>query len=475
MRCILFLSITVFTLGMVIVLSGCGESSTEPDPIETYSVSGTVTIDGTGDVTAATVGLYQAPQDAQVTEALTMYPSVGFSDYELMLFNPLSQEPIRTTYPDDSGTFQWGNLQAGRYIVAVSHNDYVCPTPVVINLFGNEDIGSVALKEPLEVVGDITSSTIWQSGGVYRIASDIRILQGVTLSIQDETLVLLEDDHRIQVFGNLQIDGIPSQPVIFRLDGEDYQDGDDWGGLQIEGSAGECDIFGAGFHNTSTAIEIKGSMVTVSECLFNAPESFGVYFESQTGGSVTHSILIDGYTGLTSRNSDHEFSYNVILRMANYGIEAKDSSEVVIRNNVIRDCKFAIFSDWFTAPIISHNLIRGGQRGIDATRGFEAVIEYNEFRQQSGEGIYFHIGYCYPEIFSYNNFREMPEYILFVSGSAGQQRDTVYAQLNYWDGDDAEAIPLRIRDGHDFSSIENPIGPVVFDPYLQAPEALAGP
>ena len=88
MRCILFFSITVVALVMVVVLSGCGESSTEPNPGEYYSLSGLVTMGG-GDVSDAVVSLFPAPQDAEVDEIISTHPAVGFAQYQLMLFQPL--------------------------------------------------------------------------------------------------------------------------------------------------------------------------------------------------------------------------------------------------------------------------------------------------------------------------------------------------------------------------------------------------
>ncbi len=468
-----FLSICVVFL-LLGAVAGCGPSATEPET-STFAVKGNVVLDDGGDPAAAEIRLFASPEDDQIAAALASYPLIGFGDYQPLLFDPLNEQPLQTASPGSDGSFSFQDVAPGSYIVEAALTGYGCPEPVPVNLSGDADIGTLVLARETEVIGNITQDQTWHTGETRVIGGDIIVLAGVTLTIEPGVLVLLKGDYEIKVFGVLAVDGTVSQPVRFRRHSDDYAPGDDWKGIRVEIGAGDCRFTGMVMQNAATALEIKDGETTLSECLFDAPETIGVFFSTQSSGEAKYCILRDGDVGLRANLTDPEFSFNLILRMSGAGIEVQDSSQADIHDNVILDCDRGIRSSWFTAPVIRYNLIEGGSRAVDAERGFDAVIQYNVFTGQSGETVYFSIGYCYPEPFSYNNFLNAPLHILYVSGSAAQQSDTVFAQFNYWDGEDPEQIPVRIIDGYDHGTQANPIGIVVYNPLLDEPVTTAGP
>lgn len=453
---------------------GCGESATEP-AVDTYTISGTLVLNDGQDPSPAVIRLFAAPQNSQIQEMLSSYALVGFADYETMLFDPLTVQPLKTVSPGPDGSFQIDGLDGGAYVVSASLSGYGCSEPEWVSLSSDADIGDLELSPEQEISGNITADQTWHSGDVYAINSDVLILAGVTLTIEEGTLIQLKGDYEIKVFGSLQVEGLPSRPVRFRLHPDYYTADADWNGIRIEIGAGDCQFSGMSIQGASTALEIKDGVTTVSECLFDAPGADGVFFSTLSSGEAKYCIALNGDVGLRANLSSPEFSYNLILNMSGAGIDVQDSSQADVHNNVIVNCGSGIRSSWFTAPTIQYNLISGGSRALDAERGFDAVIQYNVFTGQTGETVHFSIGYCYPDPFSYNNFLNAPLHILYVDGAAGQQADTVFAVYNYWDGEDPDDIPVRIIDGYDHGTQGNPIGIVVYNPILDTPVTLAGP
>ncbi len=474
MRRSVYIIIIVTTIAAASLLTGCGESAVEPEEVG-FALTGTALIEGGGDLSEAVIALYNQPEDSQIDLTLNSYPSVGLPEYAAMTFNPSKMEPLHTAIPEADGSFEFNDLSGGSYIVDVTLTGYGCPNPAFVSLHSNKDAGELQLIEVEEVNGYIDASTTWTSGSVHLITGDVSVLTGFTLAIEGGTLILLEGDYEIEIYGGLNIDATPANPAVFRLLQENYTAGDEWDGILIKPNSNPCEIVGAAIHGASTAIEVRGANTDIRECFIKESDSFGVYFEAGTTGSLIHSILVDGLNGITSSSSGPEFANNLILRMAGHGIEVKNSSLADIHNNVLLDCQIGIFSDFNTEPAITHNLISGGEVGIHAEEGFTATIQYNEFHAQETRGVNFTVGSCYPEAFEYNNFIDISYIIMEVFGGGSLQADTVFAPNNYWDGEDATGIPDRIIDGYDRSSPDNPVGPVVFTPYFTEPYPDAGP
>lgn len=85
--------------------------------------------------------------------------------------------------------------------------------------------------------GDIKASTSWE--GVIRLTGTVVILEGVTVSIEPGTEVLVQPmaDADLVVRGRLLVRGVPTKPV--RFDTAGGCDAGRWGGIVFErGSAG---------------------------------------------------------------------------------------------------------------------------------------------------------------------------------------------------------------------------------------------
>ena len=461
----------VASVGVVsLFMLGCQRSATAPTP-GSYSIQGTLALDGGGDPSQATVRLFAAPQDAMISQTLNDHPSLGFSPIYLSLFDPLTQSPLNSLNPEQSGYFHFPNLAAETYILDAVLEGYACAEPLLAVISTDADVGTLWLS-PEEYVSGNLGQAIWDSGKVYRLSGDILILPEALLTIQQNVLILLDGDYTMTVAGGIQITASPQNPVRFRLSEEHFQVGGDWGGIRIDHPTNDCVLTGMVIQGAFTALQVSAGEAQVSECLFDAPGAYGAYFSANASGTVMNSIVRDGNNGLVADNSDPQFSQNLILRTSETGVIVKSYSQATLQENALLDCETGIWSDWYTSPLIQHNLISGGSRAIEAQTGFTATVRYNVFQGQESEGIYLYN--CYPLIEN-NNFINMPLNILHVNGNNGQQSDTVFAVYNYWDGEDATGIPQRIVDGHDIGSPNNPVGPVEYEPFLLTPVAEAGP
>ena len=454
------------------LFSGCGDTATEPE-LEGFSLQGTIAAAGSQNLSQATVQLFAAAQDAAIADMLTEYPSVGFSLLPLMLFDPLTQEPISTSNPNNNGDFRFEALPQGNYIVDAQLSAYACSEPAFINLTDESNIGTLLLSPQQEVEGNLQTST-WQTGEVFMITGDIVVPPDAVLTIQPGVLILLDGDYALTVMGGLQVEASPTRPVRFRLTPDHYLSGGDWAGIRLENPTTACTLTGLTIQGSATAVKVSGGQALISECLLDAPGAYGAFFSAGASGGVQHCIVRDGDTGLTASYADPEFSHNLILDMTGAGIELKDTCQAEIFDNIILNCQTGIWSDWRTAPLIHYNLISGGQRALDAQRGISATIRYNEFRDQTLEGVRFHNGYCY-SLLENNNFINMPQIILNASSGTGTEPDTIQAPYNYWDGEDGAGIPLRIIDGYDVSSPGSTIDVVEFEPYRLDPVPGGGP
>ncbi|HEX7344160.1 MAG TPA: right-handed parallel beta-helix repeat-containing protein, partial [bacterium] len=371
------------------------------------------------------------------------------------------------------GHFAFSDLSPGEYIVDADLQSFACPQPEHLILSDNTDIGTLRLVQP-QPLDDIQQDVTWISGNAYLLQDDILVHPQAALSIQDGVLILAQPDAALIVAGEIQILGDPNNPVRFRLTPEAYALGADWDGILLEQPVSICVLSGLSLQGASTALRVVNGQAQVSNALISSPSSFAAYFSAAAQGSVAHSIILEGNQGLVADNCSPAFEYNLMLRTTGAGITVKSYSGSIVHDNVLLDCYTGIWSDWETSPQIHDNLISGGFRGLDAQNGFTAIVEYNEFQNQSQECIYLHVKNCYPLI-EWNNFINAPVVILHVNGNAGQQADTVFAPNNYWDGQDAASISDRILDGHDIGSPENPIGPVDYIPFSASPVPGAGP
>jgi hypothetical protein len=85
---------------------------------------------------------------------------------------------------------------------------------------------NVATADTITVSGDLTTNTTWSAGNVYVVTADVRVVPGVTLTVQPGTIVKLQDDASLLVDGNLQAVGTAGQRIYFTSWHDDSVGGD---------------------------------------------------------------------------------------------------------------------------------------------------------------------------------------------------------------------------------------------------------
>jgi hypothetical protein len=462
----------ILALIAAFMAAGCETSSTSPG-LESYSVEGMLFIEGAPNASLGMVRLFPAPGDETLAQILEEYSSVGFSPVTPMLYNPLIQTPAITLHPDSAGHFRFEGIAAGSYIIDAALSNYACPRPVLVNIPAVSNVGALTLAVPQLVSGSL-GDAVWTTGTAYQLTGNVIIEPSSDLVIQSGVLVEIAGDFTFTVYGSIRADGVPNDPIRFRLTDGQFQSGGDWGGLRLDQPVSTCELTGMMIQGASTALRVIGGYSETRECLFDEPSTTGAYFSAGATGWLEHCIVRDGDQGLTADNAAPHFDHNVVLRMATKGITVKTNSLATIHGNVIMQSTAGIWSDWYAAPLVEYNLVSGGSYGLDAQSGFTGLVRYNNFTGQTVQCIYLHVRYCYPLVQN-NNFLNAPATIFKVDGNNGLQSDTIWATQNYWDGEGAEGIPSRIIDGHDIGSPTNQISLIEYLPNLSNQAVGAGP
>ncbi|MCX6639559.1 MAG: right-handed parallel beta-helix repeat-containing protein [bacterium] len=455
------------------LFTGCGKSGTDSST-DTYSIKGIVVLSAAGVITDVQVQLFNAPQDALLSSTLSEYPSIGFTPYALMLFDPLDQAPLQTVNPDSEGRFTFADLNSGNYVITSNVAGYGRSVPISLSLPGSSTPDTLRLYPIEDVIGNL-STTTFSAGRTYRVVveiSDLVLLPNNILTIESGVTVQVDGGYSISIYGGIVVDGSPLEPVRFGPTDDRHALGTSWSGIRIENPTSPCNLTGLVVSNASTAIKVTGGNVEISECFVDSSAVYGIFFSGGAQGSVKHSILRGGSVGLAAGTSGPEFAYNFVPNMALKGMEIKDSSNANISNNVILNCEYGIWTDYHAWPQIHNNLISGGNYGFYAQEWNNSQIQYNTFSSQNTYGILLNSRFCYP-IVQFNNFFDMPQFIFRVNGSLNQQINTIQADNNYWDGSEATSIPNRIWDGNDFTNY--PISTVMYLPYRETPVTGTGP
>lgn len=102
------------------------------------------------------------------------------------------------------------------------------PTPPVANL--------------VEVSGNITGTTEWTAGNIYRLNGFVRVVDGAVLNIAAGTVILGDFESKgtlvVQMGGRIHAEGQPNNPIVFTSEKQPgLRQPGDWGGVVLCGRA----------------------------------------------------------------------------------------------------------------------------------------------------------------------------------------------------------------------------------------------
>jgi len=287
--------------------------------------------------------LQSHPMLSQITGKAFLAAQQYHNDIKV-IFIPLSPSAIRdSTLTDSLGNYSI-SINGGVYKVLFTKNgyqdyDYSNGDPITLN--GNEILSSITLQPGnIEYISGNYSGHMLNTTS-YIIVGDLYIPVDDTLIIEKGTVIKINSDCNIHVYGFLYACGDSISPIIFTSSRNDPSAGD-WSGILFYNSANDNSI-------------ISHSVV-------------------EYGG--------DGTTGNGSINIDQSnptIENNIIRYINGNAIYFEDHSSSIIRNNNIHDFSIiGIWPDWGNnTPLIEGNTVYNGYKGIKASSYTAPVISGN--------------------------------------------------------------------------------------------------
>lgn len=165
------------------------------------------------------------------------------------------------------------------------------------------------------VAGTVNLDTVWDtSGSPYIVDSVVTVSPGVTLTIEQGTVVKFGIGGGIDVFGNLVTQSLIHDGIVFTatsddsLGGDTNGDGSDtspaagsWQGITFEGGS-QGDLSGTTIRyagkNHIGGIFIRGSLLTLHNVDVNRNSGYGLYQQGKSTTTVTSSTFSNQPTGM---------------------------------------------------------------------------------------------------------------------------------------------------------------------------------
>lgn len=265
----------------------------------------------------------------------------------------------------------------------------------------------------------MTSDTIWTNFAY--ISADMRIEEGVTLTIEPGTIIRVAPDDNenmgadperivLEVYGTLNINGTSEQPVEFKSLAADPQPGDWYGiwykGVNSSGTVSYCKISDARY-GLKSKTTITGSDCEIRNCLVSGPY---MYTQSGTSNSSVISDCDIVYNNIEDASGIQ--IWNCFDTVTVDGCDISNNYRGVWLSNTVANIKHSDINDnetdgiWVTYyqcllttyPTIEWCELRGnGENGIhfEFTSG---EVSNTKIWDWSHYGIYCHGIYSLPEI-----------------------------------------------------------------------------
>jgi hypothetical protein len=242
---------------------------------------------------------------------------------------------------------------------------------VMFSLLFSLVVPGAAVQAGTSVCGDIITDTSWIPGGNdYLVTCNVRVTQGVRLTIQPGTRILINDPYSIQIEGELIADGATFAAATSNFWGRIFFKSSsvdatyDANGNYLSGSKlVNSTILNGGATGVNGAVETEGSSPFIGSNSIRYSHTHGVYAR---GRSSTAKVVIRGNT-ITNNDAggvdviSGKVENNTISdNIGNGGVVASDST---ISGNTISRNKSSGFGGGInaSASTVANNIITGNQ------------------------------------------------------------------------------------------------------------------
>ncbi|MDA3843499.1 MAG: CotH kinase family protein [Candidatus Kapabacteria bacterium] len=301
---------------------------------------------------------------------------------------------------DTTYTFKAGDLPEGKYWwrIEASDGEY--------SVGGVDNFNEFVYKRGTKLCGNIESNSILRKRDAPFLIDncDLKIMPGVSLTIEAGVEIRLSDTSDIYIFGEIHSEGNEENPVIIRP----MRNADRWQKLSIIDPTGPCDfthtVFDDGRMRISSAVTHITNCQFIQTNNFSADPIFKVfsgsfYFNDNIvlGNDSGEGILLSYSKAYTMNNifrdvpdaieyvkvSQGEIRDNLVTDSPDDGIDMNGCENIIVSGNRIFDCAdkgisaghdgFGISKD----IIIERNLIVNCSQGICVKSGSTPTIINN--------------------------------------------------------------------------------------------------
>jgi hypothetical protein len=205
------------------------------------------------------------------------------------------------------------------------------------------------------VSGEITTDIVWDlAGSPYTLVGDVQINNGVRLAIEDGVVVNNPDGYQILVYGTIQAEAVPNNPVVFN-------------NVMVNVATAGTVIFDyAEFNQGHIRNDLGFEHFTITNCRFN--ETSYLRINARTDSYFDRNTLTDaGYVELIANTSSHDrdiyarwntfYGKHPTLALKScYKVSYEGSDRLVIHsNNFLDENNYGISLHFNTSTVYATN------------------------------------------------------------------------------------------------------------------------
>ncbi|MBL0060865.1 MAG: hypothetical protein IPP40_05090 [bacterium] len=306
-----------------------------------------------GSAANAVVSIYKTPDPAP-TDDLSVWSvsndndGVGFPYGLNFTFDHRSlpgYQWVATDTADGDGNFRFESVVGGNYIVVASklNQDFCFSLPKELNTAGSDvDLGEFRLPRVVvyENVYTLRTNTTWEAGTHYVIRDrSLRVMPGVTLTIEPGAIVLLSGGSSLEIDGTLICHGEPNNFIRFMAADVFARDPDSWQEIKIDNGANTPDIQYASFMDGATALKLEASGGSVRNCFFTRMSAEAILAQSPEPPSISRCVFDRVGNGLyNAGTAGFSCERSVFQTCDPFAIILYTISDAEIFCNWFRDC-----------------------------------------------------------------------------------------------------------------------------------------